>query len=93
MLHTIKSNEMVEADEMKLSNMGVEGTAEVSCQRNIIMAYEKAQSFQIVCQCKAVEWSVVTQVHDGGRQASLERARVSPELSQEPAIQPPGSPF
>lgn len=41
MVHTIKSNQMVDADEIRLSSTEGRRDSWFSCQRNIIMAYEK----------------------------------------------------
>lgn len=41
MLHAIKSNQMVGAKAMKPSGKGVRSESRSSCQRTVIMAYEK----------------------------------------------------
>lgn len=41
MVHTIKSNQMVDADEIGLSSTEGRRDSWFSCQKNIIMAYEK----------------------------------------------------
>lgn len=42
MVHTIKSNQMVDADEIRLSSTEGRRDSWFPCQRNIIMAYEKS---------------------------------------------------